>query len=526
MNYIENIDCLRARKPLFPGESVFLTSHSSELPGLGGGIFQNVPSETRVDDNGCVVRHSNGDAWVRVLNGNTAHISHYGIQPSFAANADKYRPSFNGDVQDATTAFQSALVNNMKLSFESDGGTYYISDAIITRNRNHLVGTGSTLVQGDKFKEGFQLVGDYLRFTGGTFTHNTDPSDYDGANNGKFFKSSVKLIQPVFEDMIFRDTAQQAMALNGGSVRPRAINCSLYRTLRDGLFWVDCEGGIMWGCYAEDTGDDSFVFAEHSIGCQFIACEAIRPGMYVQWVENNTKLIGGAGFRTNGNGTRISNCRVQGAANFGVVAAVNDTFSDAQPRHVIIDGLEIDGIGFENQVTAGIAFKNIKSAEVYNTDINIQLVDTDADGVGDTPIGHAFRIYDDKTDYIKIQGGTITGAKSVMYMRNEGPAHLKIRDVRSEGCHDFILAEQSGHIDLIELENNHSIDTKNSGYIRCLGSGSIGKIDSRNNKRSGNIDANARSFEFGGMSVGEFKSFNDQYQTISGDENVTSIDIS
>lgn len=424
-------------------------------------------------------------AWVRVL------------PPDYIPHVDHA-----GGIGDANLTEKTGTNNNQAFlqlvtvfsRYDFSGGkNYLISESIAPSKSFFMYGLNSTIYQSDLTKPVIDMAAcsdSELQF--GDFTHRALIDDYDPDNNKPaIYNQSGAVNNVTFWQVRVYESARQGIRNDGGGSRWKIGFCKIERTLRDGVFLLNCNDSSVVNSWFTNTGDDSIAFAGNCRGILADGNQIIGAG------SNN---LGGSGIRANGAGS-ISNNTIIDSDLFGVICAVNDNIPDARPDGLFVTENTIIGINKTGVVTAGIGFKSVIHVECDKN--YIEMPDNEA---------HAHRIYDTgvKSEFISISGGKIVNALSAMYIRNLGVTQLKINGVYNQLSDDFVLFDGTGSIDYIDFGGNVSDEISGAGYFRSTTANTltVGSINSYENRLQNPLTV---PFAFNTLNVQHVLSTNDQY---------------
>ncbi|MDF3125695.1 hypothetical protein [Rheinheimera sp. 1928-s] len=371
---------------------------------------------------------------------------------------------------------------------------FLVNDTIQPLRKFTLNAEGATICQRTKNKPLFNLNGcSGSRLNYGAYTNDASIEEYDIGNARLIYADEHVTDITIYSVSIYR-TFQQGINFNKSSERINVLLCRIEETARDGIFLLNSVNSRVSLCTLINTGDDSIAFAGNSYSAVASFNSIKGAGSY---------NLGGSGIRLNRSGIAVGNV-IENSDLFGIIAADNSVNSAARPENLKIICNTINDISKTDTVSAGIGFKNVISVECVGNSIN--MIDEKA---------HAYRLYGDiKSGLIRISGGTVKNAKSVLYIRDAGVSQISISEIEADKLTDFVLAELTGTIDLIEIKRNASKNAENSCYFRSVrvlnqGVANISVIVTENNRI---FNSNAPAFVFDNETIiNVVESTNDQW---------------
>jgi hypothetical protein len=497
---------------------------------IGGGQFYYDPSKSKIEHNGGTIiapealflwegTHSDLETlfnWTGLGDGcfirnNAAyHANEFGAVPDFDMN--------NNTGTDNTASFK-ALFKSTDFPSCSGDYKYLVLDEIAPSKKFILNAAGATVCQRTKTKPLINFngcSGSEIHY--GDFTNNADISEYE-LLNARLLYANQHLTDITLYNVKVLKTFQQGLDIDLSGDNISVLACHFEETARDAVFLLNCTNSKVGLSTFINTGDDAIVFAGQSYNAIASSNTIKGAGSY---------NIGGSGIRFNRSGVAIGNT-IENSDLFGIIAADNSVDAMARPDNLKLIGNTITGINKTGTVTAGIGFKNVLSVECIDNDI-----------IMPNQEAHAYRLYGTtKSGNIGISGGSVSGARSVLYVREAGADKIAVSKVKakatdanshSEGlsypCDRFVFIEGTGNIDDLVLSKNESINVAKAGYLEFgTNSLTVGRLHTFENRLK---NPTGIPFVFNNANVTTFESNNDEWATnvfadFSGHSNVDSI---
>lgn len=390
-------------------------------------------------------------------------------------------PDFNPKTNEGTdnSLVFTILLSSFPKSQATGPYNFLVKHAIKPKRKFHFLCKDALICQRNRNEPLFDLnkcSGSVIRY--GTYTNNASIDEYN-IENARLIYSAKHVENIVIYNSIIRKTFHQGINFNKSSKKISIIKCHIEETARDGVFLLNSVDSIVTQSTFINTGDDSIAFAGESYNATASLNTIIGAGSY---------NLGGSGIRFNRSGLAAQNS-ITNSELFGIIAADNSINKISRPEGLKLFKNKIKGIKKKYTVTGGIGFKNVIDVDCIDNIIDLE--DKNA---------HAYRIYGErKSGIIKILGGQVSNAKSVVYIRDEGALQLSISNVKAKKIDDFILSESEGDISVISIINNTTVEAINSSLLRTADGNKnkprrIISIISRNNK---SIRTSSKGFSIG-----------------------------